>query len=116
MLVAVGNGPSFGGGLRITEGALLDTLDKYVDAFRKVSTPFFQERVYDIKDVFHRLLWHLRSDDTPSKDSSREAVVLIAHEASVMELFAVDPELRSFRNINTPADYQAWLRSQPASR
>ena len=24
MLVAVGNGPSFGGGLRITEGALLD--------------------------------------------------------------------------------------------
>jgi molybdenum cofactor guanylyltransferase len=25
------------------------------------------------------------------------------------ELRAVDPELRSFRNINTPADYQAWL-------
>ena len=25
-----------------------------------VSTPFFQERVYDIKDVFHRLLWQLR--------------------------------------------------------
>ena len=24
MLVAVGNGPSFGGGLRITEGAVLD--------------------------------------------------------------------------------------------
>ena len=24
MLVAIGNGPSFGGGLRITEGALLD--------------------------------------------------------------------------------------------
>jgi molybdopterin-guanine dinucleotide biosynthesis protein A len=23
--------------------------------------------------------------------------------------------LRSFRNLNTPADYQAWLRSQPAS-
>ena len=32
------------------------------------------------------------------------------------ELFAVDPELRSFRNINTPADYQAWLKTQPASR
>lgn len=24
----------------------------------------------------------------------------------------VDPELRSFRNINTPADYEAWLRSR----
>jgi molybdopterin-guanine dinucleotide biosynthesis protein A len=32
------------------------------------------------------------------------------------ELRAVDPELRSFRNINTPADYEAWLTTQPASR
>jgi molybdopterin-guanine dinucleotide biosynthesis protein A len=31
------------------------------------------------------------------------------------ELRAVDPELRSFRNINTPSDYQAWLKTQPAS-
>lgn len=31
------------------------------------------------------------------------------------ELRVVDPELRSFRNINTPADYQAWLTAQPAS-
>jgi len=31
------------------------------------------------------------------------------------ELRVVDPELRSFRNINTPADYQAWLKTQPAS-
>src|SRR6267143_886915 len=32
------------------------------------------------------------------------------------ELRAVDPELRSFRNINTTADYENWLRTQPASR
>ena len=32
------------------------------------------------------------------------------------ELRAVDPELRSFRNVNSPADYQAWLKTQPASR
>jgi molybdopterin-guanine dinucleotide biosynthesis protein A len=32
------------------------------------------------------------------------------------ELRAVDPELRSFRNLNTPADYEAWLTTQPASR
>ena len=32
------------------------------------------------------------------------------------ELRSVDPELRSFRNINTPADYEDWLRSQPVSR
>jgi molybdopterin-guanine dinucleotide biosynthesis protein A len=28
------------------------------------------------------------------------------------ELRQVDPELRSFRNINTPADYEAWLTSR----
>lgn len=28
------------------------------------------------------------------------------------ELRLVDPELRSFRNINTPADYEAWLTSR----
>jgi molybdopterin-guanine dinucleotide biosynthesis protein A len=32
------------------------------------------------------------------------------------ELRAVDPELRSFRNINTWADYENWLRAQPVSR
>lgn len=31
------------------------------------------------------------------------------------ELRAVDAELRSFRNVNTPADYEAWLKTQPAS-
>ena len=31
------------------------------------------------------------------------------------ELRAVDPELRSFRNLNTPADYRAWLTTRPAS-
>ncbi len=32
------------------------------------------------------------------------------------ELRVVDPELRSFRNINTPAEYEAWLKAQLASR
>jgi phosphotransferase system enzyme I (PtsP) len=68
------------------EAALLRTLDKYVAAFQKLTTPFFQERVYDIKDVFHRLLWQLR----PRPATEAERVVLVAREASVMELFAVD--------------------------
>jgi hypothetical protein len=28
----------------------------------------------------------------------------------------VAPPLLSFRNINTAADYENWLRTQPASR
>jgi molybdenum cofactor guanylyltransferase len=28
------------------------------------------------------------------------------------ELRRVDPELRSFRNLNTPADYEAWIRTR----
>ena len=32
------------------------------------------------------------------------------------ELRAVDPQLRSFRNVNTPADYETWIRTRPVSR
>src|SRR5215813_510493 len=73
------------------EGALFQTLDKYVAAFQKLSTPYFQERVFDIKDVFHRLLWQLRSREGRTAAAGGEQIVLLAHEASVMELFAVDP-------------------------
>jgi molybdopterin-guanine dinucleotide biosynthesis protein A len=31
------------------------------------------------------------------------------------ELRTADRELRSFRNINTPADYERWLRTQPVA-
>lgn len=70
------------------EGALLATLDKYVAALQKVTTPFFHERIYDIKDVFHRILWQLRPRQ--QADPTGDRLVLVAREASVMELFAVD--------------------------
>jgi phosphotransferase system enzyme I (PtsP) len=70
------------------EGALLTTLDKYVAALQKVTTPFFHERIYDIKDVFHRILWQLRPRQPA--DPTDDRLVLVAREASVMELFAVD--------------------------
>jgi phosphotransferase system enzyme I (PtsP) len=73
------------------EAALLTTLDKYVAAFQKVATPFFQERVYDVKDVFHRILWQLRPRPAEAPDKA-DKVVLVAREASVMELFAVEPD------------------------
>ncbi len=72
------------------EGALFETLDQYVAAFQKVATPLFQERVFDIKDVFHRLLWQLRGRS--ASESGGDRVILVAREASVMELFAVDRE------------------------
>jgi phosphotransferase system enzyme I (PtsP) len=74
------------------EAALIATLDQYVAALQKVATPFFQERVYDVKDVFHRLLWQLRPRPADTRRSGPEAdrIVLVAREASVMELFAVD--------------------------
>ena len=36
--------------------ALLETLAKYVEAFRKLTSAYFQERIYDVKDVFRRIL------------------------------------------------------------
>ncbi len=80
------------------EGALIATLDKYVAAFQKVTTPFIQERVYDLKDVFHRLLWQLRprpgraGSASDRRGGNGDRIVLVAREASVMELFAVDVE------------------------
>jgi phosphotransferase system enzyme I (PtsP) len=70
------------------EGALFATLDQYVAAFQKVATPLFQERVFDVQDVFHRLLWQLRG--RAATEANADRVVLVAREASVMELFAVD--------------------------
>jgi phosphotransferase system, enzyme I, PtsP len=71
------------------ETALTRTLEKYVAAFQKLATPFFKERVYDIKDVFRRLLWHLRPPE-PANSAGNGRLVLLAHEASVMGLFSVD--------------------------
>jgi phosphotransferase system enzyme I (PtsP) len=71
------------------EGALLRTLHKYVDAFQRLTNPFFQERVYDIKDVFRRILWYLRPGSRNAA-AGADKLVLVAHEASVMDLFSVD--------------------------
>jgi phosphotransferase system enzyme I (PtsP) len=71
------------------EGALHQTLQKYELAFQKLTSGFFQQRVYDIKDVFRRILWHLRPESrTAGPDGDR--IILVAHEASVMDLFSVD--------------------------
>lgn len=72
------------------ENAVVTTLDKYIDAFQKIKAPFFQERVFDIKDVFLRILWNLRPNKKQDKQSDR--IILVCREASVMELFAVSPE------------------------
>jgi phosphotransferase system enzyme I (PtsP) len=71
------------------EEALLRTLDKYMEAFQKLTNPLFQERVYDIKDVFRRVLWHLRPRP-PNTDNGGDKYVLVAKEASVMDLFSLD--------------------------
>jgi phosphotransferase system enzyme I (PtsP) len=71
------------------ESALLQTLDKYVAAFQKLTNPYFQERVFDIKDVFRRVLWHLRPH-TVEHGPGSERLVLVARDISVMDLFSVD--------------------------
>jgi phosphotransferase system enzyme I (PtsP) len=71
------------------ESALLETLDKYAAAFRKLTNPYFQERVYDIKDVFRRVLWHLRPRAS-GEEPGCERLVLVSRDVSVMDLFSVD--------------------------
>src|SRR5207248_49621 len=73
------------------EGALIQTLNKYIAAFEKITRPFFRERLFDIKDVFRRLLWHLQPQPALLR-ALGERLVLVAHEASVIDLFSVDLE------------------------
>jgi len=54
-------------------------------------------------------------------DSGRRSVGALLESCPVRyldeaELRQVEPELRSFRNLNTPADYEEWVRSMPARR
>ncbi|HEX8202144.1 MAG TPA: putative PEP-binding protein, partial [Isosphaeraceae bacterium] len=71
------------------EAALARTLETYVAAFQGLSNPFFRERIYDIKDVFRRILWHLRPRPVAG-DAAGGRLVLVAREASVLDLFSVD--------------------------
>jgi phosphotransferase system enzyme I (PtsP) len=71
------------------ESALMRTLDKYVATFQKLTNPFFQERIFDIKDVFRRVLWHLRPPESVDI-LGEERLVMVAHEASVLDLFSID--------------------------
>src|SRR5262249_2346049 len=70
------------------ETALLEVLGKYTAAFQKLTDPYFQERVYDIKDVFRRVLWHLAPE--PEVIPGGKRLVLVARDISVMDLFSVD--------------------------
>jgi phosphotransferase system enzyme I (PtsP) len=71
------------------EMALSRTLEKYVAAFQKLTNPYFQERIFDIKDVFRRVFWHLRPQESTAV-LGEERLILVTHEASVLDLFSVD--------------------------
>ena len=72
------------------EGAISKTLDKYVATFEKLTSTYFRERIFDIKDVFRRILWHLRPQDVAAVQRLEDRIVLVAPEASVLDLFSVD--------------------------
>ena len=72
------------------ESALVQTLDTYVHAFEKLANPFFQDRVYDVKDVFRRVLWHLRPHARAGVQARAKQTVLVSRDVSVMDLFSID--------------------------
>src|SRR5208283_2973547 len=57
--------------------------------FQKLTNPFFRERIFDVKDVFRRIMWHLRPQ-AAAATLGMERLVLVAQEASVLDLFSVD--------------------------
>jgi phosphotransferase system enzyme I (PtsP) len=77
------------------ERAVVTACDQYLRAFQKLKNPFFYERIYDIKDVFRRVLHHAMPEQTLVQPGGN--VVVIAHEVSLLELFASD--LRHVKGI-----------------
>ncbi|MBX9653183.1 GAF domain-containing protein [bacterium] len=77
------------------ERAVVTACEQYLRAFQKLKNPFFYERIYDIKDVFRRVLSHATEESLPTETA--ESVIVIAHEVSLLELFACD--LRRVKGI-----------------
>lgn len=69
------------------ESAVVKVCMQYLKAFAKIENPFFYERIYDIKDVFRRLLEHATG---PSFVAPAEPVIVVAREVSLLELFSCD--------------------------
>lgn len=70
------------------EQAVVAVCSDYLKAFQKLDNPFFYERIYDIKDVFRRLLGIAVSG--ASQKFTTGKLVVVAHEVSLLELFACD--------------------------
>lgn len=73
---------------RSVEQAVIEVCSNYLRAFAKLDNPFFYERIYDIKDVFRRLLSFACPSALPAAQAL--AVIVVAHEVSLLELFASD--------------------------
>jgi phosphotransferase system enzyme I (PtsP) len=70
------------------EQAIVKVAGDYVRAFERIENPMFLERLYDIKDVFRRVLMHVCPMGRLSRQA--ESVIVVAHEVSLLELFASD--------------------------
>jgi molybdenum cofactor guanylyltransferase len=66
-----------------------------------------------VRELAPRIEMLLEAGERSIKSLLERSIVRYVASA---ELRAVDPELRSFRNVNTPADYEGWLKTQPLSR
>ena len=66
-----------------------------------------------VRELAPRIEMLLEAGERSIKSLLERSIVRYVASA---ELRAVDPELRSFRSVNTPADYEGWLKTQPLSR
>lgn len=73
------------------EAAVLRCVEKYNRLFQQIANAYFRERLYDIKDVFRRILWQLQPG-TADTGSQSQRLILVGEDASVAELFAVELE------------------------
>ncbi|MGL4462890.1 MAG: phosphoenolpyruvate-utilizing N-terminal domain-containing protein, partial [Planctomycetia bacterium] len=75
------------------EKAVVEVCGDYLRAYQQLDNPVFYERIYDVKDVFRRLLHRAEVLAKPTDDG--DSVIVVGHEVSLLELFACDlPRVR----------------------
>lgn len=78
------------------EQAVVSVCRDLMAAFQKLENPFFYERIFDIKDVFRRVLSNV-APVVARQEVADEPVIVVAAEVSLLELFTCD--LRRIRGI-----------------
>jgi phosphoenolpyruvate-protein phosphotransferase len=70
--------------------ALQHTLDEYVKLFERITDPYFQDRLHDLRDVIGRVIARLAQESAEQMLTFKEPVILVAPEVLPSQAAMID--------------------------